>query len=388
MAKISLYLDDRKVSRTGEYQIYYLIRHNNSSAAIGSNIKVKQNQWDSATQKIKNHPQRAALNHLLEERRYQYERAIIDELLICNAHTVKAVELKEAAIGRTIQKAEKRITFYDWYLKFMNTKSGRTYDIYKQTLIAIEKYDRNIKKYTFDDITKAWLIDFDLYLSKKNAVNTRSIHFRNIRAVFNDAIDDDITTAYPFRKFHIKTEDTIKRSLTIEQLRMLWYADIQDFEQKYLDFFKLSFLLIGINSVDIFGIKEIINGRVEYRRSKTNKLYSIKVEPEALEIIEKYKGKDRLINMFDTYSSYVFFRNRTNLALQNIAKRNRLPKVSTYWARHTWATIAAELDIPKETISEALGHQFGNRVTSIYINFDKRKVDEANRKVIDYLLLK
>lgn len=61
------------------------------------------------------------------------------------------------------------------------------------------------------------------------------------------------------------------------------------------------------------------------------------------------------------------------------------PELSSYWARHTWATIAAGLDIPKETIGAALGHG-GNTVTDIYIDFDQRKVDIANRKVINCLL--
>lgn len=56
-----------------------------------------------------------------------------------------------------------------------------------------------------------------------------------------------------------------------------------------------------------------------------------------------------------------------------------------HWARHTLATIAAELDIPKETIAAALGHG-GNTVTDIYIRFDQRKVDDANRRVMDYVL--
>ena len=64
----------------------------------------------------------------------------------------------------------------------------------------------------------------------------------------------------------------------------------------------------------------------------------------------------------------------------------RFPGISSYWSRHTWATIAASLDIPKETIAAALGHG-GNTVTDIYIDFDQRKVDEANRKVIDYVFL-
>ncbi len=61
------------------------------------------------------------------------------------------------------------------------------------------------------------------------------------------------------------------------------------------------------------------------------------------------------------------------------------PHITTYWARHSRVTIAAELDIPKETIAAALGHG-GNSVTDVYIRFDERKIDEANRRVLDYVL--
>lgn len=62
------------------------------------------------------------------------------------------------------------------------------------------------------------------------------------------------------------------------------------------------------------------------------------------------------------------------------------PDLSSNWARHTWATIASRLDLPKEVISRGLGHSFGLSVTDIYIDFDNSKVDEANRRVIDYVL--
>ena len=61
-------------------------------------------------------------------------------------------------------------------------------------------------------------------------------------------------------------------------------------------------------------------------------------------------------------------------------------KVTTYWARYSWATYAAELDIPKDTISEALGHKYGSSITGVYIKFSRDKIDVANRKVIDYVL--
>jgi integrase len=63
-----------------------------------------------------------------------------------------------------------------------------------------------------------------------------------------------------------------------------------------------------------------------------------------------------------------------------------ISKITTYTLRHTWATLAAELEIPKETISAALGHAEGSSVTDIYINFNRKKIDAANRKVIDYVL--
>lgn len=130
------------------------------------------------------------------------------------------------------------------------------------------------------------------------------------------------------------------------------------------------------------------NGRIEYYRQKTHKLVSVKVEPEAMAIIGKYKGKgDWLLDILDKNPDYVIFSASSNRALKLIKVDDNgttFPFLSTYWARHTWATIAAELDIPKETIAHALSHSV-NDVTSIYIKFDNRKVDEANRKVIDYV---
>lgn len=70
----------------------------------------------------------------------------------------------------------------------------------------------------------------------------------------------------------------------------------------------------------------------------------------------------------------------------HVKRESAFPGLSIYWARHTWATIASELDIPDATISAALGHSINNPTTAIYIDFNARKVDEANRKVIDYLL--
>jgi integrase len=233
-------------------------------------------------------------------------------------------------------------------------------------------------------------------MSETMKINAYAIHLRNIRAIFNYAIDEEIITVYPFRKFKIKKEETSKRSLTREQLITLRDYPCEEYQRRYRDIFMLMFYLIGINAADLFTAKRIINNRLEYHRAKTNKLYSIKIEPEAMEIINRYHGNDYLLNVLDEYKDYKDFLHRMGIALKQIGECKRVgrggkkvitplfPDISSYWSRHTWASIAAELDIPKETIAAALGHS-QNSVTDIYINFDKKKIDEANRLVIDSL---
>ena len=140
---------------------------------------------------------------------------------------------------------------------------------------------------------------------------------------------------------------------------------------------------MGINIGDLLELPAgaDTDGRISFNRKKTRRLYSIKVEPEARAIIDKYRGTVHLLNVADGCSSYRHFANRLNLNLHAIS-----PSVTTYWARHSWATIAASLDIPDDTIALALGHAGANSTTSIYIERDRRKIDAANRRVIDWVL--
>lgn len=297
------------------------------------------------------------------------------------------------------RKVDNTGTFVKHYEQFMESKTNRgTRGVYKHTLDRIRVFDKNIDNKMFEDIDLKWLTDFEAFCAKTACKNARNIHLRNIRAVFNNAIDYEITTAYPFRRFKIRPEATRKRSMSIEELRRLFDYPVEDYAEIYRDMFRLIFMLVGINSVDLHGLKSITrDGRIEYKRAKTGRLYSIKVEPEAREIINKYRGVKGLLCIADRWSDSRNFRHQCNKALQKIGQVERKGRggkktitaefegVTTYWARHTWATIAASLDIPKDTIAAALGHG-GDTVTDIYIDFDQKKVDAANRRVLDWVL--
>lgn len=400
MATINFYLDTRATGLDKPAPLKFSIRHRNKATYIPTDIHLLPEQWDNIRQKVVNHPRAAMYNNKLAHRKLDIESEILSLAEAGALPFMKMHELRKAIIDKIDPKPEIDTSrlFITRFKRFATHKSNqRTREIYEATLSRIYAYDRKCEQLTFEDVDRAWLNSFEAFLAKTSpSVNARAIHLRNIRAVFNDAIDDEITHAYPFRKFKIKRAATPKRSLSVEELRALFAYPVEEHQYKYLDIFKLSFLLIGINIGDLCHLKSIMNGRIEYRRAKTHRLYSVKVEPEALELIERHKGKKQLLSPLDTYNDYKQYARRLNEALQSIGEveigkqgsktiKPLHPELTTYWARHSWATIAASLEIPKETIAAALGHG-GNTVTDIYIDFDQRKVDEANRRVIDWVL--
>lgn len=160
---------------------------------------------------------------------------------------------------------------------------------------------------------------------------------------------------------------------------------VEPWEQKYKDFFLLSFLFCGINTGDLMKIKTIENGRINFIRQKTGVPNSLKVEPEAMEIINRNRGKGHLIDVMDRYAEPRTWTSKVDKALKGIAERNGLPALTMYHARVTWATICgADLGIDDSIIGRALAHKPEKKVTNLYIKrIDYSKVDAANRLVID-----
>lgn len=313
------------------------------------------------------------------------------------------VILQERLLGITPTRPEEKIlkgNFAVFFQSFIDGKENKgTKGVYMHTLDRLRLFDPDIDKKSFEDITLQWLTDFESFCARTASKNARNIHLRNIRAVFNSAIDFEVTAAYPFRRFKIRPEATRKRSMPVEELRKLFDYPVEPYAEIYRDMFKLIFLLIGINSADLWALESITrDGRIEYKRAKTGRLYSIKVEPEAMEIINKYRGKNGLLCIADRWSDSRNFRHQCNKALQRIGQVERKGRggkkiitaefegVTTYFARHSWATIAYDLGISKDVIAQALGHSDGHDTTNIYIREDSRKVDEANRRVIDWVL--
>ena len=397
MGYVKLWLDTRRERKDGTFPIKLYVYYGNGKVLLSLPLSASAGNWDrnefcrkEAGFKAKNALLREYLNRA-EDVLCQLERS--GKLAGMPPAALKAA-LERAVLG----KKAGGMDLWNVFDELPKGKSDGTAGLYAATKGKVGQFDAAA---TLDSIDKRWLAGFDEWMSAQGLkTNTRSIHMRNLRAVFNYAIDGELTGNYPFRKFRIVQEETRKRAMSPEQVALLARYECEPYQCKYRDMFMLMFFLIGINAKDLFLARpeDLRQGRLEYRRAKTGKLYSIKVEPEAAELIGRYRGKDYLLFAAETYTDYKDFLRHMNRELRKIGPLERkglggkkfrqplFPEISSYWARHSWATIAASLDIPKETISEALGHEIGSPVTSIYIDFDRRKVDEANRRVIDRVL--
>ena len=401
MANEKIILDKRSKKKDGTYPIKIYLRHNRE-ILIATGYSCEESEFANGLLS-KRHDNYKVKNAKLKSMLSMVEMEMISMSASGKLEDMTDKELKSHLQDKLFGKVsdslkEKKKRFTDFLNEFLETKTNAgTIRTYITTRYNIEAYDPNC---TFDTMDKNWLMSFDKWMASRDlSVNYRAFNFRNIRSVFNYAIDNDYTTLYPFRKFKIKQEETYKRSMNIDQLRKLMNYECEEYQKKYRDLFMLMFYLIGINAGDLLTLKHenLYNGRIEYHRMKTNKYYSIKVEPEAMEIIERYKGEEYLLFFMDGNKTYKDILKQMNNQLKLIGKVERkglggkktrepeFPEISSYWSRHTWATIAADLDIPVETISMALGHKAGYKITNVYIKFNHKKIDEANRKVIDHV---
>lgn len=392
MVSTKFYLDTRK----GEAPFPLKIRLNYQKQAVFllTSFKVDPEQWNGA--QVVKHPRAALINTQINARKAEidcklYEWKAQGKLLGKTAKQIKDM----LEVGE--ENEQQPTTFGRYFKKYAETKQGLTKHTYDYTYKVLSDY-ANIDALCFEEITAKWLEGFDRWCTTSN--NTKGVHYRNIRAVFNDAIDEEITSAYPFRKFKIKKVEPRQRSLSIEELRKFWFWQVEPQQEKYHDIFKLIFLLRGINLKDLCHLtKENIKaGRIIYNRAKTKKPYSIKIEPEIQELLDKYKGEKYLINILDRYKNYVNFNWRLNKELQKIGtieigkrgKKTFIPVVAgitPYWARHSFATIGHyDCGVPMDIISDLLGHSNGMAVTNIYIRKNEKIADEAARKIIDKVL--
>ncbi|WP_026976247.1 tyrosine-type recombinase/integrase [Flavobacterium tegetincola] len=297
-----------------------------------------------------------------------------------------------------------------------NNKIG-TAESYKYTLNSFAEFlepkaklKSKIDKLTFNEITPEWLKKYEVFmLSTGKSYTTVGIYTRTLRAVFNNAIaSNDINNdIYPFgekknKKYQIPTSKKVKKALTSQGLKTLFDARAtNENEQQAKDFWFFSYACNGMNFKDIVLLKysDFKEDSFSYYRAKTfdksneKETITIYLTDFTNSIIAKYGNKNKSGYVFNIVSNkdtsqiqYYKIKNFTRLTndhIKRIAKANDLPTdISTYWARHSFATQSIRKGASMEFISEALNHSDLNVTKNYFAGFE----DEAKKTFANSLL--
>lgn len=227
--------------------------------------------------------------------------------------------------------------------------------------------------------------------------NTTSFYMRNLRAMYNRAIEGGLALqCYPFKRVYTGIDKTVKRGISIQVVRRIRNLDLAQYPAMELarDVFMFSFYTRGMSFIDMAFLRksDLQNGFLVYRRRKTKQQMFVKWERPMQAIVDKYDttGSPYLLplikgngNEFDERRQYINSVHLVNKKLRKIGKRLNLPiSLTTYVARHGWASIAMSKNIPISTISEAMGHD-SERTTRIYLSsLDTTVIDNANHLVL------
>ena len=262
------------------------------------------------------------------------------------------------------------------------------------------------------DVTPGFLNKYENYMiSKGKSVTTISIYVRHLRTIFNQAIDEDKIDRkhYPFgkNKYQPKAPRNIKKALTIEQIKSIIDYKVEEGTNQQLakDMWLLSYYCNGMNMKDIINLKfnNIENETIYFERLKTSstnqapKPIIVSLIPEAIEIIKRWKKKKRSTNdfVFPVLKKSMSEEDKLKVKNQFIKTINKYMKkigtdigydkpLTTYAARHSYATILKRSGAPLGFISESLGHK-SLQTTEAYLDSFE---DDTRRKYTEMLVPK
>lgn len=271
----------------------------------------------------------------------------------------------------------------------------RTSETYGATLKSFIQF-RGDKDLLLDEINADIMQMYEAYLHNKGLTkNSSSFYMRILRAVYNRAVEKELTQQkFPFKHVYTGIDKTIKRAISLKAIKQIKNLDLSlnlplDFAR---DMFLFSFYTRGMSFIDMAYLKkkDLQNGILSYRRRKTGQQLTIKWEKCMQEIVDKHDTDDGspyllpiLKHPYDNRNQYKNTLYRTNKHLKEIAKSVGISiPLTLYVARHSWASIAKSKNIPISVISEGMGHD-SEKTTLIYLaSLDSSVVDKANAQIL------
>lgn len=390
-------------TETKKVTLFYQVIHNRVARQIHTGYQLYPHEWDAENKEIVFPPDigetrrhylatlqtavledtkrlKSAIQHLeRKERIYTAENVVEEYLSLANSHGF--ISFARNLVGQLKQIGKLR-----------------TAETYTTVVNSFTRF-RKESDILLDDVDSDLMTAYETYLKSNNVCpNSISFYMRNLRAIYNRAVEKELTVQrHPFKHVYTGIDKTVKRAVPLSIIRKIRNLNLtlypaMDYAR---DIFMFSFYTRGMSFVDMAFLKkkDLQNGILSYRRHKTNQQMFIKWENPMQKLIDKYDttGSPYLLpiikdNSKDERQQYKNEAHRINSNLKKIGERLKLAiPLTTYVARHGWASIAKSKNIPIATISEAMGHD-SETTTRIYLaSLDTSVVDKANSLILKSL---
>jgi len=402
-ATVSVICNKFKVLKNGESPIMVRVAKDGKRSMKSLGVSVNPAYWDfSKNTPKKNCPNRAMLMQLISQTLLEYQGKVMEVKIKGENATISSI-MEENRNGLALITVEDYLTSHIQQLRD-NGKVGNSY-AYLNLRTTLQNFHGKKLSFYFSAVDVSFCNKFELWMRKNNYEDTTMhYYFRTLRATYNKAVEAKCADRekspfieYKLSRFSTKTK---KRALSKESVKKILKMDCSNMSEKVClahDVFSFSYYCGGISLVDVANLTpdNIIDGRLIYERQKTHGMINLVMLDEAKAIIERYatyqKSAGYLFPILDNRKHITpmqkFNRVRKlctqlNKELHNIAdKLNIKEDVTTYVARHSFATVLKKSGVNIGIISQALGHQ-DIKTTQVYLSKFDEQVDSAMQNLL------
>ena len=360
------------------------------SRTIALSLNISDHEWDRKQKTTTN----SAVKKKMKEAEKEIER-ITTHLAQNGNYTIHDIMMhyKNQAHGDRlldfVMEISKSYSYQD---------QGRTARAYRTAATRLCRFCKN-KNLLMSQITSSLIISFEKYLLDQGlAHNTISFYMRNLRSIYNKAVQMQLISSSPdspFKNVYTGVEKTRKRALNTSEINQLYNLDVENDQALFvtLQLFFFGFHAKGMSFVDMAYLKkkDLKYSTIRYRRKKTGRIIELKVTKQLRKIIDTLapmaKGTPYLLPIITNMKKNERKQYESGLRMQNkrlkiLAKMSELnDTLSTHVCRHSWASLARQIHTPLALISESLGHS-DEKTTQIYLaSFDRSVLDKVSEKV-------
>lgn len=361
-------------------------------------ISIHPSHWDfKKNEPNESCPNRDEIRLLIQQKLYDLQKTILNKRIEGKDFTASSL-LKSNVTSSCLHNNVDEC--FSYYIKMLKEQGRLRYaGMYEVSHNSFIKFNNGSLELPFNDIDIVWLKKYEAWMLKQGlAINTIGTRIRHLRAVFNMAIEHHVIDkeCYPFHSYKVSkmSQSPPKRAMSKADIqRVIEYQGKTDMERLAIALFTFSYFTAGINFIDMAMLKyeNIVDGKLCYIRAKTKKQIIIPLQEKSKEIISNYSASsaNRSGYIFPIFSAYhqsgVQKANRLhkvlakiNRVLKHIGEELDLPiKLTTYVARHSFATVLKRAGVSTSIISESLGHS-SEKITQIYLDsFENSQIDEA-----------